>query len=77
MNATCFASAAHAAGPSVWILRPPAAYHSHHQTYSYYPATGYGVSTPTYAYGWFGAKPRTEAYRHVGYYRHYTQWTFK
>jgi hypothetical protein len=28
-----------------------------------------------YAYGWFGACPRTHGQRHFGYYRNYTQWS--
>ncbi len=27
-----------------------------------------------YAYGWFGAQPRTQCGRSFGYYRNYTQW---
>ena len=30
-----------------------------------------------YAYGWFGAQPRVHGTRHFGYYRLYTEWSFR
>lgn len=37
----------------------------------------YQARTTGYAYGWFGACPRTHATRHFGIYREYTQWSFR
>jgi hypothetical protein len=36
------------------------------------PVPAYG-----YAYGWFGAAPRAHSSRSFGYYREYTQWSFR
>jgi hypothetical protein len=36
------------------------------------PVHGYG-----YAYGWFGATPRVHSARQFGYYREYTEWSFR
>ncbi|NLX55478.1 MAG: hypothetical protein GXY58_10225 [Planctomycetaceae bacterium] len=41
----------------------------------YYPGRGYEVRSQTYAYGWFGAQPRSHWYRHEGYNSAYIQWT--
>jgi hypothetical protein len=30
-----------------------------------------------YAYGWFGANPRVHATRHFGYYKLYTEWSWR
>lgn len=37
-------------------------------------AVMYDARTSGYAYGFFGAAPRSHASRHFGYYRTYTQW---
>ena len=61
--------------PSYLILRAPVAAQPHHPHGSYHPGYGYGVQTPTYSYGWFGARPRRQWYRHFGYYRNFTEWS--
>lgn len=38
-------------------------------------AAMYDARTSGYAYGYFGAAPRSHASRHFGYYRTYTQWS--
>ncbi len=63
--------------PPYLLLRTPAAPSPHHPTYQRYPGIGFGVSTQSYAYGWFGAAPRKHWSRHFGYYRDYTQWSGK
>lgn len=35
------------------------------------------VQSAPYAYGWFGASPRTHATRHFGYYKLYTEWSWR
>ena len=35
----------------------------------------YDARASGYAYGWFGAAPRSHASRHFGYYRNFTQWS--
>lgn len=35
----------------------------------------YTSAVPRYAYGWFGAQPRSHCVRHFGYHRNFTQWT--
>lgn len=50
-------------GPHGMPGKPPAAIQ---------PVPGYG-----YAYGWFGACPRAHSERSFGYYREYTQWSFR
>lgn len=37
-------------------------------------AARFGAPTSGYAYGYFGAAPRSHASRHFGYYRTYTSW---
>ncbi len=65
--------------PSYVLLYAPAAPDlPHHPTYGYYPGTGYGVSTNAYSYGFFGVRPRHHHKTiHFGYYRDYTQWSFR
>ena len=58
--------------PSYLILRAPAR-KPHGQPY--YPGRGYEVKPQAYAYGWFGAAPRSHWYRHEGYNSSYIQWT--
>lgn len=58
--------------PSYLILQPPARTpHGH----AYYPGRGYTVKPQAYAYGWFGAKPRSHWRRHEGYASAYIQWS--
>jgi hypothetical protein len=63
-----------AQSPSYLILRAPAQSHRGH---AYYPGRGYEVKPQTYAYGWFGAQPRSHWKRHTGYYSNYIQWSKK
>lgn len=64
--------------PAYLILRAPASIEGkHHHEQRYYPGKRYGVSTKTYAYGWFGAQPKKKGSRHFGYYRNFTQWSFR
>lgn len=60
--------------PSYLILRAPA---QTAQGRPYYPGRAYEVKPQTYAYGWFGAAPRTHWHRHTGYYSGYLQWSRK
>jgi hypothetical protein len=77
------ADAQQPSAPSYLVLQPPSAHHGHraahpspHHRTQGQPATLYPVpTTGGYAYGWFGARPRTQWSRHLGYYRAYTQWT--
>ncbi len=58
--------------PSYLILsapRRPAHGHQH------YTGRGYRAETTTYAYGWFGARPRQHLKRSTGYLEAYLQWT--
>jgi hypothetical protein len=54
--------------PSYLVLRqtPP--------TFVQPTAQGFAVETPTYNYGWFGAKYGRTWQRSFGYHRAYTQW---
>jgi hypothetical protein len=71
-----FASAGPAAAtpPTYRILRRVESPGKHYQ-----PGHPAAVMTesraPGYAYGFFGAPPRSHASRHFGYYRTYTQWS--
>ena len=58
--------------PSYLILRAPS--RPPHSP-AYYPGRGYEVRPQAYAYGWFGAQPRSHWYRHEGYNSAYIQWT--
>ncbi|MHB0957567.1 MAG: hypothetical protein ACYC6N_00120 [Pirellulaceae bacterium] len=58
--------------PSYLILRAPAQV-SHGQPY--HPGRGYEVKPQAYAYGWFGAQPRSHWHRQTGYYSAYIQWS--
>lgn len=58
--------------PPYLILRPPA--RDHHDR-AYFPGKGYEVRPQSYAYGWFGAQPRTHWKRQTGYNSSYIQWT--
>jgi hypothetical protein len=65
---------AKAAPPAYLLLRraesPGNRYHP-----GYYDAAMYDARTSGYAYGFFGAPPRSHASRHFGFYRTYTQWS--
>ena len=69
------AAQAHAKKPTYLILRPPAKMETKHGYYHYYPAVKRSVARHTYAYGYFGAKPRRHWSKHHGYYRNFTQWS--
>ncbi len=60
--------------PSYLLLRAPAQT-SHGRPY--YPGRAYEVKPQAYAYGWFGAAPRSHWHRHTGYYSGYIQWSRK
>ena len=66
------ASAQDSRAPSYLILRAPAQVH---QGQPYYPGRGYEVKPQAYAYGWFGAQPRSQWRRQTGYYSAYIQWS--
>jgi len=72
--AMCWAAPACAGPPSYLLLRRPESpgkfYHR-----GYYDAAMYDARASGYAYGHFGAAPRSHAARHFGYYRTYTQWS--
>jgi len=68
------AAAAWATPPGYLVLRrsesPGPQFHR-----GYPDASLYDARTRGYAYGWFGAAPRSHASRHFGFYRTYTQWS--
>ncbi len=69
-----FACAAGAAPPTYKVLRRGESPGKHYQPG--HPAAVMTESRATgYAYGYFGAPPRSHASRHFGYYRTYTQWS--
>ena len=67
---------AESAPPSYLVLRRAEAPGRHYAP-GYSDAALYEARTRGYAYGWFGAAPRTHASRHFGYYRTYTQWSWR
>jgi hypothetical protein len=69
-----FCEPASAAHPQYLVLRAPAA-GPHHAAYGYYPGEAYGVTAPTYAYGWFGAPRRGHWSRQYSYYGNYVDWS--
>jgi len=64
------------AGPPAYLVlrreESPGKYH--HPGHA--DAALYDARTSGYAYGWFGAAPRSHGSRHFGYYRTFTQWSF-
>ena len=63
-----------AAPPAYLILRRQASPGQNHRP-GHADAAMYDARTSGYAYGYFGAAPRSHASRHFGYYRTYTQWS--
>ena len=63
------------AGPPAYLLLRRAESPGHHNAPGHYDAALYDARTSGYAYGFFGAAPRSHASRHFGYYRNYTQWS--
>jgi hypothetical protein len=57
--------------PAYLILQTPAKVH---KGQPYYPGRGYAVRPQAYAYGWFGAQPRSQWRRQTGYDAAYIQW---
>ena len=43
----------------------------------YNPGLAQSVSTPAYSYGYFGVQPREHAIRHFGFYRNYTECSWR
>ncbi len=66
--------AASAAPPAYLILRRVESPGRHHRP-GQADAAMYDVRTSGYAYGYFGAAPRSHASRHFGYYGTYKQWS--
>ena len=63
------------AGPPAYlVLRRPESPQKHYQA-GQHDAARYDVRSSGYAYGWFGAAPRSHAARHFGYNRTYSQWS--
>jgi hypothetical protein len=65
-----------AAGPPAYLLLRRAEAPGPHHLPGQPDAALYEARTSGYAYGWFGASPRTHASRHFGYYRTFTQWSW-
>ena len=63
------------AGPPAYLLLRRAESPGNHYAPGHYDAALYDARTSGYAYGFFGAAPRSHASRHFGYYRNYTQWS--
>jgi hypothetical protein len=72
LSFTCSAPV-NAGPPSYLLLRRAEAPGKNYQP-GYRDAAMYDARTSGYAYGFFGAAPRSHASRHFGYYRNYTQW---
>jgi hypothetical protein len=68
------AGAVAAAPPAYLVLRRHASPGQNHHP-GHADAVMYDARTSGYAYGNFGAAPRSHASRHFGYYRTYTQWS--
>ena len=63
------------AGPPAYLLvRRPESPGQHYRP-GVADASAHDVRASGYAYGWFGAAPRSHASRHFGYFRTYTQWS--
>ena len=58
------------------VLRPPQPVTRGGRS-DYTLAPVYTTTRRSYAYGWFGAQPRTHYTRHFGFFRGYTQWTHR
>jgi hypothetical protein len=63
------------AGPPAYLLLRRAESPGKHYRPGRYDAAMYDARTSGYAYGFFGAPPRSHASRHFGNYRNYTQWS--
>ena len=72
--ALILSQSARAAPPAYFILRRAESPGQHHRP-GHPDAAMYDVRTSGYAYGYFGAAPRTHASRHFGYYGTYKQWS--
>lgn len=64
------------AGPPAYVLLRRAEAPGPHYLPGQPDAALYEARASGYAYGWFGAAPRSHASRHFGYYRTYTQWSW-
>ena len=60
--------------PSYLLLRPQAMKKDHFHGRGYHPGRAYGVSTHSYAYGWFGVPRRKQWNYSRGYRESYIQW---
>jgi hypothetical protein len=63
------------AGPPVYLLLRRAEAPGKHYAPGRVDAAMVEARTGGYAYGFFGAAPRSHVSRHFGYYRNYTQWS--
>jgi hypothetical protein len=69
------AVSASAAPPAYLVLRRVESPGPRHRP-GHADAAMYDARTSGYAYGYFGAAPRTHASRHFGYHRVYKQWSW-
>jgi hypothetical protein len=69
------AASASAAPPAYLVLRRVESPGPRHRP-GHADAAMYDARTSGYAYGYFGAAPRSHASRHFGYYRVYKQWSW-
>ena len=67
-------NAALATPPAYLVLRRHASPGQNHRP-GHADAAMFDARASGYAYGYFGAAPRSHASRHFGYYRTYTQWS--
>ena len=59
------------------ILHPNMVKLGKHGRRIYHPAEEVPAVAQGYAYGWFGAAPRTHMLRHHGFYNNYVRWSFR
>jgi hypothetical protein len=59
------------------ILHPNMVKMGKHGKRIYHPAEEVPAVAQGYAYGWFGAAPRSHWSRHHGYYKNYVRWSVR
>lgn len=73
---SCCAAPAAADYPHYLILQTPPS-GPRHVSQGFNPGLPERVSTPAYSYGYFGVAPRKHVSRHFGYYRNYTECSYR
>jgi len=72
-----FRRANYSTSPHSTVAGPPGPHRYEGNDAARAPWYGYGFGVPTYQWGYFGVRYRGATLGHQGYYKDYTQWSYR